>query len=251
MKTMLILKKMSFFTALLMTAFFPLGVISETSARDSECVILLHGLLRTASSLEKMESALEGKGYQVVNLGYDSRAEKIETLSESAIPRDIAACEKNGAVNKIHFVTHSMGGILVRDYLSRHTLNNLGRVVMLSPPNQGSEAVDQLKALPGFDWLNGPAGLQLGTGVNSLPKKLGPANFTVGIITGNLSINLFLSSLIPGKDDGKVSVESAKLEGMADFLELPHTHVFIMKSDDVIEQTIYFLSHGRFNKVPS
>lgn len=139
-----------------------------------------------------------------------------------------------------------MGGILVRHYLSKNHLENLGRVVMLSPPNQGSEAVDRLSSVPGFYFLNGPSGRQLGTLKNSLPKKLGPANFEVGIITGSRSINLFLSWLIPRKDDGKVSIESAKLEGMTDFLVLPHTHVFIMKSDGVIDQILYFLKKGRF-----
>jgi hypothetical protein len=140
-----------------------------------------------------------------------------------------------------------MGGILVRYYLSKKNLKNIGRVVMLSPPNQGSEAVDRLSSMPGFDFLNGPAGGQLGTGRNSVPQNIGPANFEVGIITGSRSINLFLSFLIPGKDDGKVSVESAKLEGMTDFLVLPHTHVFIMKSEGVIDQIIYFLRNGRFH----
>ena len=135
----------------------------------------------------------------------------------------------------------------MRHYLSVRQIGNLGRVVMLSPPNQGSEVVDALVDAPGFEWINGPAGVQLGTGDDDLPRSLGLANFELGIITGDRSINLINSSMIPDKDDGKVSVASARLEGMADFLVVHHTHPFIMKARDVIEQTIRFLQHGCFD----
>jgi len=118
---------------------------------------------------------------------------------------------------------------------------------MLSPPNQGSEIVDKLSGMPGFEFVNGPAGMTLGTDEDDVPLRLGPANFDLGIITGSRSINLILSLLIPGIDDGKVSVERAKLEGMADFLIVPHSHPFIMKSPDVIYQVIFFIEHGRFD----
>ena len=117
---------------------------------------------------------------------------------------------------------------------------------MLSPPNQGSEVIDKLSDAPGFTAIHGPAGIQLGTQEGDIPSQLGPANFDVGIITGNRSINLFLSMMIPGPDDGKVSIERAKLEGMADFLVVPHSHPFIMKRKLVIRQVLYFLEHGRF-----
>ncbi|MBU3916540.1 alpha/beta hydrolase, partial [bacterium] len=123
-----------------------------------------------------------------------------------------------------------------------------GRVVMLSPPNQGSEVIDKLGSAPGFFWFNGPAGQQLGTGMDSIPLKLGKVDFKLGVITGNKSINLILSLLIPGDDDGKVSIENAKVAGMSDFLVLPHSHPFIMNSDDVIHQTKYFLKYGSFKR---
>jgi len=108
--------------------------------------------------------------------------------------------------------------------------------------------VDKLGNVWGFEWLNGPAGKELGTGTESLPLRLGPANFDLGIITGVRSINPFLSTLIPGQDDGKVGVEHAKLDGMHDFLVLRCSHPFIMKSDRAIEQTLYFLEHGSFQR---
>ncbi len=216
------------------------------NASPKPCVILLHGLARTTSSMKKMEDALSESGYFVRNTAYPSRENPIDELAEEVIPAAVDGCRASGAY-PIHFVTHSMGGILIRYFLEIHELEDLGRVVMLSPPNQGSEVVDKLSGILGFEIVNGPAGMELGTDEDDLPLSLGPANFDVGIIAGSRSVNLILSLLIPGVDDGKVSIERAKLEGMADFLIVPHSHPFIMKSPDVIRQVIFFIEHGRFD----
>lgn len=215
-------------------------------AAANECVILLHGLARTSGSMDKMEGVLGTEGYRVVNQDYPSREHPVEVLAEQAIPAAIEGCGE--AAQRIHFVTHSMGGILVRYWLANHELPRLGRVVMLSPPNQGSEVVDRLGHLGPFQWLNGPAGDQLGTGPESLPNRLGPVGYEVGVITGDRTINPILSTLIPGDDDGKVSIESAKIEGMRDFLVVPRSHPLIMDSGEVIAQTIRFLREGRFRR---
>ena len=211
----------------------------------NECVILLHGLARSSRSFSVMETALNEAGYHVVNVNYPSRKQTIERLAENYVTKAIEEC-RLVQPKRIHFVTHSMGGILVRYYLANHSLDNLGHVVMLSPPNQGSEVVDKLAGFPGFYAFNGPAGQQLGTSAKSLPNKLGPVDYSVGVITGNRSINLMLSRFIPGDDDGKVSVERAKVAGMSDYLIVPHTHPMIMSSKDVIFQTINYLRNGKF-----
>jgi len=218
---------------------------AQTSTLMEPCVILLHGLARTSSSMRKMGKALSAAGYLVHNISYSSREQSVDELASEVIPAAVESCTENGN-RTINFVTHSMGGILVRYFLETNEVENLGRVVMLSPPNQGSEVVDKLGDMPGFDAVHGPAGDQLGTDDESVPIQLGPANFDVGIIAGNRSINVFLSMMIPGLDDGKVSIESAKLEGMSDFLVVPHSHPFIMKKDLVIRQVVHFLEHGRF-----
>jgi triacylglycerol lipase len=148
---------------------------------------------------------------------------------------------------KIDFVTHSLGGILVRSYLARHTIPLLGRVVMLAPPNQGSEIVDRLGSFFLFKWINGPAGNELGTDKNSTPNKLGAANFPLGIIAGDRSINWINSLLIPGRDDGKVSVERTRLAGMSDFIVIHATHPLIMCHPEAIRQTLQFLRTGNFD----
>jgi hypothetical protein len=151
--------------------------------------------------------------------------------------------------SRIHFVTHSLGGILVREYLATHSLPALGRVVMLGPPNQGSEIVDRLGSWRLFAVINGPAGRQLGTGAHSVPNRLGPVTYPVGVIAGHHSINWINSWLIPGPDDGKVSVARTVVAGMTDHLVLPCSHPFLMRDRTAIRQTIHFLGHGRFQGV--
>ncbi len=211
----------------------------------SENVILLHGLCRTTHSMTRMQHALEAAGYTVLNVDYPSRKGFIPNLADGAIGKALAECRQNGA-SRIDFVTHSMGGILVRSYLARHKVPDLGRVVMLAPPNQGSEVVDKLGKFTLFKLINGPAGNEMGTDNGSLPNQLGPANFSVGIIAGDRSINWINSLLIPGPDDGKVSVKRAKLAGMSDFIVIHATHPFIMCNSEALRQTIAFLQNGRF-----
>ena len=212
----------------------------------NDCVVLLHGLARTDSSMKSIEQALEKESFFVQNVAYPSQQEPIAVLANMAIPPALSKC---GKVKTIHFVTHSMGGILVRKYFNHHVDPRLGRVVMLGPPNKGSEVVDVLGGLPGFHFINGDAGLQLSTDTYSVPNQLGPVNFNLGVIAGTRSINWILSLFIPGVDDGKVSVENTKVQGMNDHISLPVTHTFMMNNKQVIQQVIYYLRHGHFDHI--
>ena len=212
--------------------------------------MLLHGLARTAQSMKVLQARLETEGYRVSNIDYPSRDHAIEELATLVVGQGIEQCRAN-PVSKINFVTHSLGGILVRVYLKANQRDDIGRVVMLGPPNQGSEVVDNLRDTPGFELLNGPAGMELGTSLADVPKSLGPVDFEVGIIAGTKTINLILSTYLPNPNDGKVSVESTKVDGMADFITLPTTHPFMMKNKAVIDQTVYFLKNGKFDKPAS
>lgn len=206
-------------------------------------VILLHGLARSSRSMNYLSRTLIRSGFSVDNYAYPSQKLSIEMLTEKVFDQLI---QRIPNCDKVHFVTHSLGGIILRYYLSQHEIPKLGRVVMLAPPNQGSEVVDRMKHWPFFRWFNGPAGQQLGTDASGIPHHLPEANFELGIIAGSRSINYYLSTLLPKPNDGKVSVESTKLAGMSAHLILPVSHPFIMRNRQVCHQTIQFLQYGKF-----
>lgn len=221
--------------------------VVDVSAKPGDYVVLLHGLGRTSVSMRKLERHIARRGYRVINVSYPSTRNSIEVLAgkylKETVQRKCADPER-----RIHFVTHSLGGIVVRCYLRDKHPRNLGRVVMLSPPNQGSELADHFGDGILSKAFIGPAGRQLGVSPDSVPNTLGPVDFELGIITGDRTFNPYFSKIIPGPDDGNVSVERAKVEGMADFLVVHHTHTFIMRSGEVIRQILYFLENGKFRR---
>ena len=213
----------------------------------NECVILLHGLGRTRYSLSKLASILMDD-YGVVNETYPSRKHTVEELAKIAVGGALSKCLDD--YSKVHFVTHSLGGILVRQYLSEHHLPKLGNVVMLGPPNQGSELVDFFQKSPFLERLfsvaNGPAGRQLSTSEVSIPKTLGTADFSLGVIAGTRNFNFIYSTIMPSDSDGKVTVASSKVDGMMDHITLPVDHTFMMRDRKVIYQVKAFLKNGKF-----
>jgi len=238
------MRSLLFATTILMTGCAPGS--AQIQNENSEYVVLLHGLGRSDISMISMGRHLKNEGYKVVNLGYPSRSHPLDKLAKLVKKR----LDKEGIerAKKVHFVTHSLGGIIVREILHDRPLRNLGRVVMLSPPNGGSELADRYKDNIWYKLFAGPVGQELGTTPNSRPNRLGPPKFEVGIIAGEKSLLPFFSNQLPGKDDGIVAVEKTKLAKMKDFLIVPSTHTFIMNSPEVKKQVSYFLDTGEFRR---
>lgn len=223
-------------------------LLASAPAAAGDCVVLLHGLGRSPLSMLPLQVALEAAGYAVWNRGYASTSAPVETLA-GVVGEAVAECRQH-APARIHFVTHSMGGILVRAYFQGHVVPEAGRVVMLAPPNHGSEIVDAYRDRWWFRSATGPAGQQLGTGAGGLPSALPPLTLEVGVIAGRASSDPWFGALFPGEHDGKVSVASARLDGMKDFLLVDSGHTFMVSSPDVIRQVKAFLATGAFERSP-
>jgi len=212
---------------------------------DTEYVVLLHGMFRSAIAMQPAEVFLKDKGFKVINMSYPSTQYDIETLVQDHLAPQIKTLEENGA-KEIHFVTHSMGGILVRHYLKNNPMPTLGRVVMLSPPNKGTELTNLFADTQWYKNKIGPAGKQLNPSDNSWVNQLGSVDFELGVIAGNYNGNFITSWLLPGPDDGVVSVESMKVKGMADLLLVSEKHFNIRRFIPALQQSVYFIENGRF-----
>ncbi len=211
----------------------------------TECVVLLHGLNRSWRAMHDMAEALQAQGFSTANVDYPSQAGPIEIIAPMAVDTGLGECRSTGAL-RIHFVTHSIGGILLRYAHGQDPIPELGRVVMLGPPNQGSEVVDKARNWPGAGLVGGEAGLQLGTDPDSMPVKLGPVDFELGVIAGTGSINPWMSAMLPDADDGKVTVARTQIDGMRDFLVVDSNHRSITAAEIVIRNTSAFLQNGAF-----
>jgi triacylglycerol lipase len=213
-------------------------------AGKRECVVVLHGLARSSHSMSRLADRLSDAGFVVNNLDYPSTREPFDELVAGlvrAVERDSASCPR------IHFVGYSLGALLVRGYLRQDHPKNLGRVVMIGPPNHGSEIVDAIGCTWLFHAIFGPVGSELGTSPGGLPARLGLPDFEFGVIAGNQPINPLGWWLIPGENDGEVSVESTRLEGMGDFIVVPENHTFMMNGPEVAKETVAFLRTGHFD----
>ena len=217
-----------------------------TVAESRECVVLLHGLNRSWRAMRPMADALQASGFTTANVDYPSQSGPIEEIAPLAVGTGLSECRAAHA-DRIHFVTHSIGGILLRFENEREPITDLGRVVMLGPPNQGSEIVDRTRNWPGAETISGAAGLQLGTtGTDSIPSRLGPVEFELGVIAGTGTINILTSAMLPNPDDGKVSVAATRVDGMDDFLVVGNSHRYITSSDIVLRNVVSFLRDGHF-----
>ena len=213
-------------------------------AAQSDYVVLLHGIARTKGSMEGMGEALSQKGYVVINIDYESRKKKIEKLIVD-VRKEIVKYNIP-ETKKINFIGHSMGGLVIRAYINKYKPKNIGKVVMLGTPNQGSEVADFLVDNYFYKTFYGKAGQELVTDQSDFKKIFGTVDYELGVIAGNCTIDPVSSFIIPGDDDGKVAIAKTKIKGMKDHITLCATHSFMPSNKQVKQQTKYFLEHGKF-----
>jgi triacylglycerol lipase len=218
------------------------------SAEAYECVILLHALGRTSNSMSSMAAYLTKANYIVVNHGYPTTRKSIQALADENVGWMVNQCQQFNPT-KINFVTHSIGGVVLRAYLQNNKIPNMGRIVMLAPPNHGSQLADLLKHNILFQVIAGPAGQELTTVRSSVPNALNPPEkYQIGVIAGNFSLNPLMKYIFHGENDGKVAVASTKIKGMKDFIVLPVSHTFMTKNTLVMKEVGHFLQKGMFDK---
>ncbi len=223
-----------FTIGLIVIAYFSYNEnVLEKSIRQNEgdYVVLLHGLGRSSWSMQDLGKNLAGEGYRVININYPTRSDSIKNLVESHLKVELEE-QYVDKRRKINFVTHSMGGAMVRYFLANNELKNLNRVVMLAPPSKGAERADEWSKSSIMSAIMGPATRDMSTNTDSLVNTMSPPYYEVGIIAGEY--------------DKKVSIENTKLDNMKDFLVVKTGHTFIMNSDEVIGATIKFLDKGKF-----
>lgn len=229
------------------------GAPDQAGKTEAGTVVLLHGIGLRSWTLCRLERALTRDGYRVVNLTYPSRTMPIEKIGGEWLPAKLREHGVGG--ERLYFVTHSMGGIVVRMWLRESGVPaNLTRVVMLAPPNRGSAVADRMKGLRFFRWFLGPNGFRLGTDENSVPRSLGPwpkGAGELGVIAGDRSINPLFSAWLENPDDGAVTVENTRLEGMSDFIVLHHSHTMLAWRGETLQQVSAFLRHGHFTSAPA
>ena len=210
----------------------------------SEGVLLLHGIARRAASLRSLERRLTAESYATLNLDYPARRLGLADIAETIAPAVLGFAD---GVSRLHLVTHSMGGLVARVLLAWHRPESLGRVVMLGPPNGGSEVADALHRLAPYRRVFGPAGAELVTSRGTVQERLfGMVDYPLGVIAGRRSLYPLASLLLPGPNDGRVTVARTRVEGMTDHIVLPVAHPTMMWNRRVQAETVHFLREGRF-----
>lgn len=215
-----------------------------TRSAAQASVILLHGMARSARSMAPLASDLRAHGYRISNVGYPTRPYDVDGLVSRYVAPAVAACHGDAP---IHVVTHSLGGILIRAYLQDRALPPGSRVVMLAPPNHGSEVADHVRYWPLYRWMMGRVGQQLGTGPDAIVRRFRPIDVELGVIAARRSLQPWFSWLLPGENDGAVSVASTRLDEMRDFIVVDSSHTLLMFNREVRHQVHRFLADGSFD----
>lgn len=216
-------------------------------APSTHLVLLVHGILRSTGTFSGMEKALIEAGFDAVAISYPSTRSTIEEHAEGLA----RLLDRQEGSETVSFVTHSMGGLVVRHLLAREAawMGRIGihRIVLIAPPNQGSAIARLLEDVPAYRLIYGAAGQQL---TPEEVSKIPMLAHSFAIIAGGKRDGSGFNPLLPGDDDGTVRVAETDLDGAADFLVVPEIHATISNHPDTVRATIGFLKQGKFNAAP-
>jgi len=231
----------------LLLIFFYSHLLADS---NKEIVILIHGLRGDSEDMEVIEEHLKEHNFETINFTYPSKDHKIQNLAEDFLKPEIIKQLKKHP-DQIHFVTHSMGGIVLRSYFENHFTeidSLLGKVVMIAPPNRGSDVSEFFKKTMLYQKRYGISGQQIGYDIEKQVGIPDSVCYHPGIIAGTDTQFPYFSKFIEGADDGKISTERTKLKGMEEFIEMHFPHDTIMKQKKVAEQVLHFICMGKFRK---
>ena len=213
----------------------------KLAPEQGKAVILIHGLLQTSNCMNQMSISLKDSGFVPVEFDYPSTQISIPEAA-GFLNKMVTSLE---GFTEIHFVAHSMGGLVVRSFSTGTHDQRVKRLVMLGTPNQGAELADITQQVWLVRTASGPGARQLGTRPNGLIKKLPVPNYEFAVIAGARGTYAGWNPLIPGDDDGTVTVASTRLPGAADFGTVCKTHGDLLGDEQAISQTVNFLKSGR------
>ena len=230
------------------SAMASMGLAKEDVQTTNETVVILHGIGHSKWNMFVTEQALKHQGYKTLAISYPSLDHDIGTLA-GLVHEKLTLSQIWQQSTKVHFVTHSMGGLVTRryleDYKDKIPQEKLGRAVMMAPPHGGSEVADLLENLAPYKWVFGPAGQELTTETQS--KNTIKPYYDVGIIAGSKGWPYFVADIVlPDAHDGRVAVEKTKWDGMTDHITMNATHSFISWKPNVHKQIVNFLQEGSF-----
>jgi len=237
-------KNLKLLKALITITAFTVITPCKNIDHSKELVILIHGIMYSPLIMWKIEKSLTNAGYNTLNFDYASTRWPMDTVTEK-LHQEIT--DKYSKYEKIHFVTHSLGGLVIRAYLDQFGSELEGHLVMIAPPNQGSITAERFEDFALFKWLLGEPGQHLGKDRDDYFKMYPPPRIHFGIIAGGLCNDKGFNPLIPGDDDGTVGVEETRIYGYADFIIIPGLHTTLLWQGEVIRQIITFIEEGKFD----
>ena len=223
--------------------------ITSTDNVKNENVIIIHGFGQNAKGMHSITNGLQEAGYSTCALEYKTVGRSIHAIKKQ-IGQQINDCFSTfRKENKTHFIGHSLGGLMIRSYLSEYPSERhqykIDKVIMMGTPNNGSPISDSYQEKSIFGLL-GEMSLALGTDEGDFAKSLPEPSYKTGIIAGNKPWRLTRKAFNE-PNDGLVPVSSTKLPNMDDFIELNVDHASMRTDPIVMNNILTYLTNGRFS----